>query len=763
MAFFFFTGFIEISRCAIVEEPGREAQVVQIVARSKQLVSVVAVKTEESEWFRDSARDVIKKSFRDFGERVESRRERDSWDRLTRLLGRDAAEKPLKDWCAKFEAGLLTSPEMKKFFSENAPLYAELEADGDSVRYVYNESTAKTKIIEPLIEFICGNDPQRLIEKLKSESNAPSVCGKVFRIGEPTYSCRGCGMDSTCVLCVNCFKQSAHRYHKYKMSTSGGGGCCDCGDVEAWKKDPYCEEHIRGMRKPPKNSIITNRMRERCDIAFRAILMYCVKFLEIESHASLECLDGGADEETFCTVLYNDESHTFEQVIQTLIKICKCNQRDAMEFVTSIDREGRAVVKVDSFETCVALKEAIEKQPMRHSTSVIIEEKTLAGHVASCIMYDVASKPVSIHLPLTRFFAGIYLHLGKFGLNFDNATTIQKRTPEEIIEPVLCTQTMIAQKCPMRSEMLDRDIAALQIGAALIESNQYLIHILNKFALLEWADPGYESVCRNYTDDEYMRQLNMIDEFLELLIVIIGERYVPGIGDVTEDDRIKKEIIQLLCIKNFSHSELNLATFKKPQQSNAKGVYELKNEFFDDYNMYFYHYTKEDKSKSEENQRLRRKNKNQLVCCPPPKLPKLAEGFVSIANLLQCDVMLSLMHTILSRALDLNAKSFTESHLQRLYILLAMDYKRKNQSQGRSSPRLHIWTVKKFKELQPKVSENEMETDRPNEPMTTAEAERREKEKRARLAAERRAKSWRKWQMHRNNFMKSNAELFRQH
>lgn len=46
--------------------------------------------------------------------------------------GQDAAEKPLKDWCAKFEAGLLTSPEMKKFFSENAPLYAELEADGDS-------------------------------------------------------------------------------------------------------------------------------------------------------------------------------------------------------------------------------------------------------------------------------------------------------------------------------------------------------------------------------------------------------------------------------------------------------------------------------------------------------------------------------------------------------------------------------------------------------------------------------------------------------
>lgn len=51
-------------------------------------------------------------------------------------------------------------------------------------------------------------------------------------------------MDPTCVLCVTCFKQSPHRHHKYKMSTSNGGGCCDCGDNEAWKSDPYCNEHI---------------------------------------------------------------------------------------------------------------------------------------------------------------------------------------------------------------------------------------------------------------------------------------------------------------------------------------------------------------------------------------------------------------------------------------------------------------------------------------------------------------------------------------
>ena len=28
-----------------------------------------------------------------------------------------------------------------------------------------------------------------------------------------------------------------------QMNTSGGGGYCDCGDIEAWKNDPFCSTH----------------------------------------------------------------------------------------------------------------------------------------------------------------------------------------------------------------------------------------------------------------------------------------------------------------------------------------------------------------------------------------------------------------------------------------------------------------------------------------------------------------------------------------
>ena len=29
------------------------------------------------------------------------------------------------------------------------------------------------------------------------------------------------------------------------MNTSGGGGFCDCGDVEAWKEGEACENHAQ--------------------------------------------------------------------------------------------------------------------------------------------------------------------------------------------------------------------------------------------------------------------------------------------------------------------------------------------------------------------------------------------------------------------------------------------------------------------------------------------------------------------------------------
>lgn len=211
-----------------------------------------------------------------------------------------------------------------------------------------------------------GPDPDAALERLKSSEHTPSVCGRVFKNGEPTYNCRECGMDPTCVLCVHCFKQSTHRHHKYKMSTSQGGGCCDCGDPEAWKKDAYCESHLAGLEKAKAEEAnpgpgLSKEVLSAAAIIQEAVLDFAAYSLEIDSNATIV----DSDEDIYCTVLYNDETHVLEQVIQNLQKTIKCTPKDALDYVTRIDHEGRAMVKCSSFDVCNRLKLDVEKHSMR--------------------------------------------------------------------------------------------------------------------------------------------------------------------------------------------------------------------------------------------------------------------------------------------------------------------------------------------------------------------------------------------------------------
>lgn len=179
----------------------------------------------------------------------------------------------------------------------------------------FDEDGAKVAIIDIMQELILGARWEETLTKLKAGNNVSSVCGSIFKNGVPTYSCRECSMDPTCVMCANCFKKSTHRTHKYKMSTSYGGGCCDCGDPEAWKKDFCCEDHAM-VEKPEVDALITDEMKEVCHVVFRAVLAYCVSMLQIDSDANVPDIDNETNsiEDVYCTLLYNDETHTFDQV-----------------------------------------------------------------------------------------------------------------------------------------------------------------------------------------------------------------------------------------------------------------------------------------------------------------------------------------------------------------------------------------------------------------------------------------------------------------
>ncbi|XP_050524886.1 E3 ubiquitin-protein ligase UBR2 [Daktulosphaira vitifoliae] len=1026
------------------------------------------------------------------------------------------------EWLEKFKSDTLNEIDFRKYWKYWVARLLKPEIHVSSLEWSFNEQKTEKILFNTLEEFICDGNSIEVLRGLTQQNYPPSVCGRVFKMGEPTYNCRECGMDSTCVLCVDCFKKSSHKNHKYKMGTSYGGGCCDCGDVEAWKQDAYCQTHKLGLEKKHDNiNILTIDMEARARLIFEYVLRYARSLLTLEHPpmlpVELDSEDIADDlysiynnqEDSFCTVLYNDETHTFDQVITTLTRFIKCPQRESIDYVTSIDREGRAVVKCAGFLHCKDLKEEIEKYTSRHggkplktvvvhshviahqiyalrlltwmqnllgyserlravfsevvltpklSESCIVESilrkdtalwksarlhwhklfiagmfieynnkkefakvftknygaimkdfinddhdysysvvslgvqiftvPTLANYLmahhdvlyqllntflsecshkvnkqgkleferntstmpfkraqqvlgdiryllgfvpdkwnpelrvsfchavslvlkilnymqnmdtvtrqvgqhmeyepewetafnlhiklrplitkillwcgsdclvlkkvyrmtlkkiwenpivdpnrptvvkelidrsVTCIDYDVSTEPVSIHLPLSRFLAGLHLYLDRYGLSFDHPDLqTARQTPEQIIEPVLRAQVLISQvhagmwrrngysllnqiylyhnaKC--RMEMLDKDIVLLQMGASLIDSNEFLIHVLNKFNLLKWAQPNFELNLLNGTEDESIRQtISLVEEFLTLIITIVGERYTPGIGQVSFDDCIKKEVIQQLCVEPMPHSELNktllhivddeeclekvineVAVFKKTR---GKGVYELKEKFYDDYNVFFYHYSREDMSKSEEEQRRRRKTAGELECCPPPSLPLFSDAFKSVANILQCDIMFYIMKLILDRTVNLRSRSFSESQLHKVLHLIGYalheEEKQSNSSfnfterselyglEGalddlRKSPRveaykdLSVWTLNKFRQVSAPRRKGKKTVEVEKMDDDKIEDADLEKQKRAKLAAERRAAVMAQMAQMQSNFMKDNATLF---
>ncbi|CAG0883513.1 unnamed protein product [Cyprideis torosa] len=954
---------------------------------------------------------------------------------MMRKLHRKSPEEVGKEWLLNFrERGADMSDRIfSAVWRMWVPVAYYIEPNSNCLDITFDEESIQSRLIAPLDYFICGGEPVEKYKSLTALDSPPSFCGKVFKSNEPTYTCRDCFMDPTCVLCIDCFKASEHRYHRYKMSTSQGSGYCDCGDIEAWKSAPYCLRHIPGSTTGMTGSVETGQgsasierlpadVAARARIMFNWVIKYALHLLTLEGTRSAMSMGlevGEVDCEplhdgdlfktlsNYVTVIYNDESHTYDQVIHALSRALTCSRKDAREFATIVDRDGRCVLKCGNFKVCEDVEQEVRKLTSRNNAkalkvcvrpanvvahqmfalkllswlnetikicqgfrylfaeimmeqesvgcdtfldqvllsdvqlwknartswhlllissflmevdlkrtfarrfishysammddfihrddhehsvcitslsvqlftvptlaqSLIAEDEALSmlmrcfkafyhrklstdgahhlslehassnpfrraqfilsdlkhllsvlpdasgwstelkkafvkglkdfveflywmqgmdeftrqvgehmeyerdwengfnlhlrmapvitlftqwacsersvlfkavravvsalekrnpasvwvyrslqlttwmrrNHRTRVMVYDVASQPVSFHLPLSRFLAALVLGLQKFNLDLNSDELNLRNNYElitEIMEPVLRLRVLTAQvhaamwrrngmslmtqlyhyhsvKC--RSEMMDRDLVLLQYSAAHLDQNDFLIHALNRFDLLDWAMEPTANV-DIHPDEDYLRHLNIIaDEFLSFLIELVGERWTVGIGQVEWEDCLKKEIIQYLCIKPLPHSSLirlldedinhetgiekvinDIATFTKKTGQN-KGVYELKPEFYSQFNLFYYHYTREDQGKSEEAQRRRKFLPEDVRCCPPPPLPALTKEFSGLAKLVECDVFLQIAETVLKRAVMWDRPSlFTESQFRKLLFLIGL-------------------------------------------------------------------------------------------
>ena len=183
--------------------------------------------------------------------------------------------------------------------------------------------------------------PDTVISGLgKSESDQTvqeGPCGHVFKKGEPIYRCKTCGLDETCVICARCYHASEHEGHDIMMSISrGGGGCCDCGDFEAWKRDIRCRFHpihsadtssagVGSGQASNDSAAIKEWANIMAEVIEYVVLTLGLHYftpgdplsITLERNVpSLQTLEElYPTEDLFSVLLWNDESHSFQEVI----------------------------------------------------------------------------------------------------------------------------------------------------------------------------------------------------------------------------------------------------------------------------------------------------------------------------------------------------------------------------------------------------------------------------------------------------------------
>ncbi|KAJ3313237.1 hypothetical protein HDV04_002221 [Boothiomyces sp. JEL0838] len=195
------------------------------------------------------------------------------------------------------------------------------------------------------------------------QSSGSTTCGYVFKKGDGIYRCNDCGFDGTCVMCVPCFKASEHENHDINFRYSeGNGGCCDCGDKEAWKVPGTCKIHCKSESDEMEQDLqeLSSEVLISIKKTIATALEYIIAIMDdMEFEQKLESLENirahrdidlalPNSKPLWSIVLWNDDYHSFDEVIHQLVHSIDCTEDEAKDYAHMVDSYGRHVVRTES-------------------------------------------------------------------------------------------------------------------------------------------------------------------------------------------------------------------------------------------------------------------------------------------------------------------------------------------------------------------------------------------------------------------------------
>lgn len=223
----------------------------------------------------------------------------------------------------------------------------------------------------------------------------------------------------------------------------------------------------------------------------------------------------------------------------------------------------------------------------------------------------------------------------------------------------------------LRELCYDQDLFIMQAAFLMMNKpDDILISIIDRFQLLSWFKGDTNSAVY-----EGGHLYSMVEEILYIFITILSENANASKMDLRA--AIKREIVHALAVGacpytdlmkrvpermvddvSFDHVLKEVANFRPPESTADCGIYELKDEFYDEVNPFFYHYTRNKREEVEATLKTRIKKKtgaqDPVIVPQPMKIP--SGPFRHLNRVFSCPTMLRIIYysiaNILSNAED---------------------------------------------------------------------------------------------------------------
>jgi len=153
---------------------------------------------------------------------------------------------------------------------------------------------------------------------------------------------------------------------------SGSGGCCDCGDPEAWKRPVHCTYHTLDSSSPDSSEFekiqyeetLPHDLLNPIHSTISTVLDFMLDTLsaspeemtpplsdtDVRKEADQAALyirdpvNNIGEEKLFAVVIWNDEHHSFHEVIDQVMEATGCNQAEAKALAKRVDSYVRNTI-----------------------------------------------------------------------------------------------------------------------------------------------------------------------------------------------------------------------------------------------------------------------------------------------------------------------------------------------------------------------------------------------------------------------------------